>query len=538
MTGGLQLGRPGIYRVTTREPESLTEVRLDVAGFVGVALRGPVDTATPVISWADYERRFGGLEPNVSDRDRLLPYAVQAFFAQGGRRAWVVRVAPVARTDEPTAEAATARFQLSSPSGGSRSKSWELTAADEGEWGTALGIRLDFAAGVPLAATLLAPDQVVLPQGGEIPEFSLLRIRYGVAAPGLLRWVQTAPKPAYQGRLVALDEALPISADAQSPSTTRVRVEVVTGTLVVTDPSSSGRSERITRLGLHPEHVRFPPAVLPTESLLVRTAGGWAAALRPDPTLVGWPARTIHPGHDRTDRVDRDSFFDPGEANADPLDDEPHRGVDLMGRQDEIGILCVPDLAWRSQPIPESKVASTAKPISWPPNCWCPPERVEPELIEPPPPEQSLLNGTDDVDLAEMIARQQRAVAVAELRRRFVVLLDVPSGLPTARITDWRAAFDSSFAAAYHPWLGVPRPGTGARPTAVLVPPSAFAAGIMADRERRLGLSRGPANQLALGAVRGADAVSDHTRRGPTKQRITASRSRQAGRPRCSACRA
>lgn len=42
-----------------------------------------------------------------------------------------------------------------------------------------------------------------------------------------------------------------------------------------------------------------------------------------------------------------------------------------------------------------------------------------------------------------------------------------------------------------------------------MVPPSAFAAGIIADRERRLGLSRGPANQLALGAVVAEDSVSD-----------------------------
>jgi phage tail sheath protein FI len=42
-----------------------------------------------------------------------------------------------------------------------------------------------------------------------------------------------------------------------------------------------------------------------------------------------------------------------------------------------------------------------------------------------------------------------------------------------------------------------------------MVPPSAFAAGIVADREVRLGLPHGPANQLALGAVTAADPVDD-----------------------------
>lgn len=41
------------------------------------------------------------------------------------------------------------------------------------------------------------------------------------------------------------------------------------------------------------------------------------------------------------------------------------------------------------------------------------------------------------------------------------------------------------------------------------MPPSAFAAGITAARERRLGLPWGPANELAVGAVRATDLVSD-----------------------------
>ena len=35
----------GIYRQDVRDPRRLRGVRLDVAGFVGVALRGPVERA-------------------------------------------------------------------------------------------------------------------------------------------------------------------------------------------------------------------------------------------------------------------------------------------------------------------------------------------------------------------------------------------------------------------------------------------------------------------------------------------------------------
>jgi len=489
MTAGLRLGRPGLYQVAVRPTtDPLIGVRLDVAGFVGVALRGPVDVATPVISWADYERRFGGTEPTPSGRDRLLPHAVQAFFAQGGRRAWVVRVAP---PDAAGALEATAAFRLSPPGGPPA----ELAAADEGEWGSALQITLQFAVTATLAATAPAPDRLELPRGGELPDASLLRIRAGARSPAVLRWARVLTDPVHARRTLALDEPLAATGDAT--------VEVITATLVVVDPAGGGRDERIAALGLHPDHRRFPTRVLAAESLLVRTTGEWTQPLLPDPLLGPWRATGTRAGTDRSDGVDRSSFFDDGDADADRLDEQPrHRGVDLIGRVDELGILCVPDLTWRTWPIAPPIAPPTERPAV--PCCGVAPEPV---LADPAPPARPWLDGSDDDDLALIVERQQRVVAVAALRRRFVALLDVPVGLPTSRITRWRAEFDSAFAAAYHPWLGVPR--VAARSTAVLVPPSAFAAGIVAERELRLGLAHGPANQLALGAVRAADPVDD-----------------------------
>ena len=86
---GLQLGRPGIYPASRPGPAPLRAERLDIAGFVGVAPRGPLDDPVPVESWSDYQWRFGGL-----DGPGLLAPAVSAFFAQGGRRAVVLRVSP------------------------------------------------------------------------------------------------------------------------------------------------------------------------------------------------------------------------------------------------------------------------------------------------------------------------------------------------------------------------------------------------------------------------------------------------------------
>ena len=62
------------------------------AAFVGRALRGPLDSPILIENLASFRRRFGG----SWHRSSLGP-AVQQFFAHGGRRLYVVRVANNAR---------------------------------------------------------------------------------------------------------------------------------------------------------------------------------------------------------------------------------------------------------------------------------------------------------------------------------------------------------------------------------------------------------------------------------------------------------
>jgi len=58
-------------------------------GILGYAARGPANEATLVQSFEQYSRAFGGL---VSESN--MPLSLAAFFANGGRRAFVVRVPP------------------------------------------------------------------------------------------------------------------------------------------------------------------------------------------------------------------------------------------------------------------------------------------------------------------------------------------------------------------------------------------------------------------------------------------------------------
>lgn len=58
-------------------------------GIVGFSPRGPTDRATLITSFEQYGRVFGGLTKNS-----LMGHSVAAFYANGGRRAFVVRVVP------------------------------------------------------------------------------------------------------------------------------------------------------------------------------------------------------------------------------------------------------------------------------------------------------------------------------------------------------------------------------------------------------------------------------------------------------------
>lgn len=85
MSAGLA---PGVHVAPPPPARGVAAVRIDVAGFVGVAARGPVDQAVAIDGWPQFVATFGEFIPNA-----FLAYAVRGFFDNGGRRCHVVRVA-------------------------------------------------------------------------------------------------------------------------------------------------------------------------------------------------------------------------------------------------------------------------------------------------------------------------------------------------------------------------------------------------------------------------------------------------------------
>ena len=90
---------PGIDVGVAPRPAVEALPRMDVAVLVGFASTGPVDTPVAVESVAAFTEVFGPDAPLAWDDARgervhaYLGPAVRAFFANGGRRCWIVRVA-------------------------------------------------------------------------------------------------------------------------------------------------------------------------------------------------------------------------------------------------------------------------------------------------------------------------------------------------------------------------------------------------------------------------------------------------------------
>lgn len=70
---------------------TIAGVATSVAAFVGAAVRGPINKAIRIYSFADFERAFGGLAA-----DSEMSYGVRQFFLNGGTDAWIVRVVKTA----------------------------------------------------------------------------------------------------------------------------------------------------------------------------------------------------------------------------------------------------------------------------------------------------------------------------------------------------------------------------------------------------------------------------------------------------------
>jgi len=113
---------PGVYiEETPSGVRTIVGVATSTTAFIGRAARGPVDEPVIINSYADFERRFGGLWI-----ESTMSYAVRDFYLNGGSQAIIVRI-------HNNATAAT----ITVPGG------LNLRAKNPGIWGENLRVRVE-----------------------------------------------------------------------------------------------------------------------------------------------------------------------------------------------------------------------------------------------------------------------------------------------------------------------------------------------------------------------------------------------------------
>jgi phage tail sheath protein FI len=129
----VQLAYPGVYvQEVSSGVRTIAGVATSVAAFLGAAPRGPINKATRIYSFADFERAFGGLSA-----DSEMSYAVRQFFINGGTDAWIVRIVKNAAPASRTLANLTPITVLT------------VTALDAGSSGNSIQVRVDYATAFP-----------------------------------------------------------------------------------------------------------------------------------------------------------------------------------------------------------------------------------------------------------------------------------------------------------------------------------------------------------------------------------------------------
>jgi uncharacterized protein len=508
---------PGVYyeRVDASTP-AISALRTDVAGFVGIAARGPLHQALPVQSWRQFQAYFGDFTGAG-----YLAYAVRAFFENGGQRCWVVRVA------SEIAATASAPFQTAG-----HKDIWRIAASSPGVWGNDLGIAVrethhaqtlsDPRASRPEASVVASVTgfnrgtHVRLSQGTK----AIHKVVSDVdAMTSRLIWLH--PKPEARLPYDSVLSSAPSGFDPDQP----ILIESVEYTLWVRE---LGRLIRVYEgLSLVPEHPRYGPRALaqleaPRSSITLLTLPA-----TPEPVVIeelrGLPVLNLEPivaAPDKTipltggaDGLAQLSKFDFIGAEVDPLDSDEMkarktRGLRALEGVSEVSIIAVPDINIQPRPTPRHIP---------PPTC------IPDPCLPPGPPAPAIPREPSVGDLppvfseAEIYQAQAALIAQCERLRDRIALLDPPFaaarddklGVGAARA--WRSRFDSKYAAFYYPWLRVVDPLRSPVSLTRDIPPSGHVAGQYAQTDFQFGVHKAPANAPLVWAQDVTVAINDAT---------------------------
>jgi uncharacterized protein len=496
---------PGVYEARPAVVASV-EVRSDVAAFVGLAERGPVGVATAIESFDEYLIRFG-----AAGGGRLLGQCVYLFFANGGRRCVVVRA--VGPSAAPAEWAVKTILAAALP--------LRLRARDPGSWGDGLRGRFRYVLRpAPALPSPLGWPRVILPDPAVTRGATLRLVSLD---PGLALQEELAEVIAIDasgGERTATLSGMAEPSPVQLATLQEVRLEI--------EVSRPELRERFADLGLSAQHARYALAVLRGDPSGIKTSVGPGSLLiepvddvdhiaPPTKLLLSGATELVwreddlraH-GNDAANDTDRRDFFErPGGASLfDALDVH-----DDANETQPVSLVGLPDLVHprQDEALKEPAAQPDAPTLRFGVCATLPVIIGSAPVLDYPRLALSFDLMTASVGALSALDWQARLVALCEADARAgdvggptwwgrIAILDLPPGLTASDLLRWRRAVTSrrGCAAIYAPYL---RSAPAEAPLAPLVttPPSGVACGIIARRERSIGVHAAPANEPLRG---------------------------------------
>ena len=476
-------------------------LRTDIAGFVGLAERGPLDTPVPVESIRQFEAHFGSFIGGG-----FLAYAVRGFFENGGQRCWIVRVA-AASGGRPAAAATATLAAAAVPR-------WQITASSPGVWGD----------GITATINVLAPARTVTAAGPASTRFITVASVANIQRADLLSLTQpglTAPLyrvvsavDATTRRLYFVNpdprQALPYDRPLEGYDHDQpLQVQSIAYAIAVAEDGWPVAFYPL--LAPIPEHPSYAAQLLapPTYPLVIPPGGSLPAP--PPPIVISELAETpyalstpldvtqgqvvpLSGGADGLADLIVDDYV--GSPVLDTDSDVERRarlrGLRAIDQVDEVALVAAPDVVIQ----PEQPPVYGAVPPAGDPCLACPPP-APPRLVHQPvaSTEMPPLFSDDEVFLI-----QSTLVQLCEERNDRFALLDPTCAMAEdtaqgmALVSQWRSRFETDHAALYFPWLEVVDP-LDVAPTR-RVPPSGHVAGLCAQLDLEVGVHRAPANRV------------------------------------------
>jgi hypothetical protein len=500
--------------------------RIDVPVIVGVFARGPVDTPVRIASWPHFLARFGGFVAQG-----LGAYAVKAFFEQGGRACWVIRVA-APRLDtgpsgpQPSDRAATIVASLEGLVVGAAATIRQgdvvhtyLVAAVDAvtsavRWDRPLHPDIDTS--LPFAIELGAgAAAATLTDGTGAPGVELTAASPGIWADGTRVVAAPGRRSATMNRLgePADASAVPVERlDGFAPGTTVLITQDLGGVLTTAtaEVAAVEAADRVLRFA-----APLPGAIDPTARLMIEAETTTLTVVAEGAVVEVHPDLDLAPAGDRFVEtvLESSEYVRAQVVAAGPL---PPRQVvlangrngtaalsveDLLGSESELrGLAASVDLPEPAMVLLPDLVAEPAPPVVHEPElpdvdpCVpCPPPASPPPLLE-----ASVSDAGATFSLANIARVQQALVEHCERDTERIAILDLPAGsgpLDRVAMSDWVRRFSTTYAVASGPWLRVLDPIGGAVHPLRRVPGSGHVAGLFAAVDADAGPWRAAANR-------------------------------------------